>query len=202
VNLIQRKPFGLLATLLVALVTFLASCSNYDRLVEKDQAAQKAWANIEAQLQRRADLIPNLVETVKAAAKHEKETFDDVAEARAKATSIQVTPEMLEDPAAMEKFAAAQQELSKSLGRLLATAEAYPELKAGDRFRDLQVQLEGTENRIAHAREEYNSAASEFNAELQKVRGQVVNKLTGKPFQPKALYKAEASAHVAPKVSF
>ena len=189
----------LCATIAIALF----GCQNYDTLVAKDQACQKAWGDLQSQLQRRADLIPNIVATVKGSAKFEKDTLEAVTKARAEATSIQVTPEMLEDPAAMKKFTDAQAELKGSLSRLLAVAEAYPDLKSTAAFHDLTIELEGTENRIQRAREQYNAAVSDYNTELGKVRGQVVNKVTGRTFKPRAYYQADANATgPAPTVSF
>lgn len=177
-------------------------CSKYDELVEKNAIADQKWADIDAALQRRYDLIPNLVETVKASAKHEQETLDAVTQARANATSIKLTSEDLSDPAKVAAFQKAQDQLKGALSRLLAVQEAYPDLKANQGFRDLQVQLEGTENRILRAREQYNDAARDYNATLGKVGGAALNKITGKPFQPRVYFTASAEAQVAPKVSF
>ena len=140
----------------------LASCG-YNDLQGLDEDTKAAWSEVVNQYQRRADLIPNLVATVKGYAAHEKETLEGVVEARAKATSIQVTPEMLRDQAAFEQFQKAQAGLSSALGRLIAVAENYPNLKADQNFRDLQSQLEGTENRIAVARKRYIDRVAEFN---------------------------------------
>jgi LemA protein len=199
-----RRSFGaaLLVCLLTALATMLPACSKYDELVQKDQVAQQRWADIEAQLQRRHDLVPNLVATVKASAKHEEDTLRQVAEARARATSIQLTADDLTDPAKMEAFQRAQEQLSGALSRLMMIQERYPDLKANQGFRDLQVQLEGTENRVLRSREVYNAAVAEYNAALQKVGGMAINKVTGKPFKPRVYYTATAEAQVAPKVSF
>lgn len=140
----------------------LASCG-YNDLQGLDEDTKAAWSEVVNQYQRRADLIPNLVATVKGYAAHEKETLEGVVEARAKATSVQVTPEMLRDQAAFEQFQKAQAGLSSALGRLIAVAENYPNLKADQNFRDLQSQLEGTENRIAVARKRYIDRVAEFN---------------------------------------
>jgi LemA protein len=194
---------ALFIALCVLLGATLAGCQNYDTLVAKDQECQKAWANLQSQLQRRYDLIPNIVATVKGSAKFEKDTLEAVTKARSDATSIQVTPEMLEDPAAMKKFNDAQDQLKGSLGRLLAVAEAYPDLKSTQAFHDLTIELEGTENRIQRAREQYNAAVGDYNTELGKIKGQVVNKVTGRPFKPRAYYQADAAATgPAPTVSF
>jgi LemA protein len=146
----------------IALSLALAGCG-YNDLQGLDEDTKAAWSEVVNQYQRRADLIPNLVATVKGYAAHEKETLEGVVEARAKATSIQVTPEMLRDQAAFEQFQKAQAGLSSALGRLIAVAENYPNLKADQNFRDLQSQLEGTENRIAVARKRYIDRVAEFN---------------------------------------
>lgn len=193
------------ARLLLVVVTLwaaLTGCAGYDVLVEKDQVAAEKWANVDANLQRRADLIPNLVAVVKGSAAHEKDTLDAVVKARAEATSMKLSDEDLNDPEKMKAFVEKQDALSKSLGRLLMIQEAYPDLKANQGFRDLQVQLEGTENRILRAREEYNAAARDYNAELGKVRGKVYNKVTGKPFAARAYYVASESAQTVPSVAF
>lgn len=135
----------------------------YNDLQGLDEDTKAAWSEVVNQYQRRADLIPNLVNTVKGYAAHERETLESVVSARAQATSVQVTPETLRDPAAFEQFQRAQQSLSTALGRLIAVAENYPNLKADQNFRDLQSQLEGTENRIAVARKRYIDKVAEFN---------------------------------------
>lgn len=194
-----------LMTGLLALVSALglSGCQKYDALIEKDEIVSQKWADVDAQLQRRHDLIPNLIETVKASAKYEQTTLTQVAEARASATAIKLSADDLSDPAKMAAFTKAQDQLKGALSRLLMTQENYPELKANQSFRDLQVQLEGTENRILRAREQYNQSVREYNAELGKISGTVVNKATGKPFK-KREYFAAASEDVkaAPKVSF
>ena len=139
-----------------------AGCG-YNDLQGLDEDTKAAWSEVVNQYQRRADLIPNLVNTVKGYASHERETLESVVQARAKATSVQVTPETLRDPAAFEQFQKAQQSLSSALGRLIAVAENYPNLKADQNFRDLQSQLEGTENRIAVARKRYIDKVADFN---------------------------------------
>lgn len=148
--------------LLAVLVLFLPGCG-YNDLQGLDEDTKAAWSEVVNQYQRRADLIPNLVNTVKGYAAHERETLENVVKARAQATSVQVTPETLRDPAAFEQFQKSQQSLSAALGRLIAVAENYPNLKADQNFRDLQSQLEGTENRIAVARKRYIDRVAEFN---------------------------------------
>jgi LemA protein len=193
---------AMLAASWLLLFAFVPGCQNYDVLVQKDQVTQQKFADLQAQLQRRADLVPNLVATVKASAKHEEDTLEEVTKARAAATAIQVTPGDLDDPAKMKAFQDAQNNLGGALSKLLVVNEAYPDLKANAAYHDLQIQLEGTENRILRAREEYNAAVSDFNTELGKIRGQVVNKITGKPFQPRTYFAASAGSQDAPKVSF
>jgi len=146
----------------VVMVSSLWGCG-YNDLQGLDEDTKAAWSEVINQYQRRADLIPNLVATVKGYAEHEKEVLEGVVKARAQATGIQVTPELLKDPAAFEKFQQAQAGLSSALGRLIAIAENYPNLKADQNFRDLQSQLEGTENRIAVARKRYIDRVAEFN---------------------------------------
>lgn len=187
---------------MLGVAALVPGCQGYDTLVDKDQVAAERWANVEANLQRRADLVPNLVAVVKGSAAHEKETLDRVVKARAEATSVKLSADDLSDPEKMKAFAEKQDELSKSIGRLLVVQEAYPDLKANQGFRDLQVQLEGTENRILRAREEYNAAVRDYNAELGRVRGKVVNKATGKPFQPRAYFNAAPGADAVPSVAF
>jgi LemA protein len=194
----------LLVLLAAAFVVMFAlpGCQNYDKLVDADQTAAQKWADVEASLQRRADLVPNLVATVKGSAKHEEDTLAKVTESRAQAVSIKMSAEDLEDPEKMAAFQKAQDNLKGSLGRLMVIQEQYPDLKANASFHALQVQLEGTENRILRAREEYNAAVKTFNTELGKISGQVVNKATGKPFKPRVYFAASAEAQAVPKVSF
>lgn len=189
--------------LLVLGLAFLGvGCQSYDKLVEKDQACEQKWADVEANLQRRADLVPNLVSTVKASAAHEEKVLAEVTQARASATQVKLEADDFSDPAKMEAFQKAQDGLSGALSRLLMTQEAYPDLKANSQFHDLMVQLEGTENRLLRSREEYNKAVGEYNTELGKIRGQVINKVTGKPFKARVYFKASSEAQAAPKVSF
>ena len=192
-------PF-LLAILALGFTT--TSCSKYDELVERDQTCERAWADVETQLQRRYDLIPNLVATVKDSAAHEEKTLAAVTQARAEATSIKLETDDLTDPVKVAAFQKAQDSLKGSLGRLLAVQESYPDLKANAQFHDLTIELEGTENRIARAREQYNAAVGDYNTTLGQVSGQLVNKVTGKPFKPRIYFKASSEATAAPKVSF
>jgi LemA protein len=190
------------ALTLVALAFSAASCQRYDTLINKDQIAAEKWSNLESQLQRRSDLIPNLVAVVKGAAKYEQDTLTKVTEARAQVAKINLTADDLSDPEKMAAFQKAQANLSGALSRLMVVQEAYPDLKANQGFHDLQVQIEGTENRILRGREEYNAAARDYNSELLRIGGQVVNRVTGKPFKPRVYFTATPESQVVPKVSF
>jgi len=159
----ERRWWRTTAIALVMISTWFVSGCGYNDLQGLDEDTKAAWSEVINQYQRRADLIPNLVATVKGYAAHEKETLEGVVNARAKATGIQVTPEVLKDPAAFEAFQSAQSGLTSALGRLIAIAENYPNLKADQNFRDLQSQLEGTENRITVARKRYIDRVAEYN---------------------------------------
>jgi LemA protein len=191
---------------LLAITFFLVtlpSCAKYDQLVNLDQVAQEKWSNLDANLQRRADLVPNLVATVKAAANYEQSTLEKITQARASATSVKLSADDLTDPAKVKAFQEAQDKISYSaLSRLLVSNENYPKLQASGQYTDLMKQLEGTENRILRAREEYNGAVRAYNAELLKIGGTVVNKATGQPFKPRVYFTASPESTVAPKVSF
>ncbi len=182
----------------VVLMLSLSSC-NYNSLVEKQQSVDQQWAEVENQYQRRSDLIPNLVATVKGYATHEQETFERVTEARAKATSINISAEDLNEET-LEKFQAAQNELQSALKSLLAVSEAYPDLKANENFKDLQTQLEGTENRIATARGRYTEAVRDYNTAIKKFPTTIYAGWFG--FEPKPQFKASEGASEAPKVEF
>ncbi|ABL66034.1 LemA family protein [Chlorobium phaeobacteroides] len=181
-------------------VSTLSGCG-YNSIQQNDEAVNRAWGDLESQLQRRADLVPNLVATVKGAANFEKETLTAVIEARAKATSVQLTPEMLSDPQAMTKFQGAQGALSSSLSRLMLVVERYPDLKANQNFRDLQNQLEGTENRITVARQRYNAAVETFNFSIRQFPNSLTNSLMLK-LKAKEYFKADAAAKAVPEVKF
>ncbi|WP_163998946.1 LemA family protein [Pyxidicoccus caerfyrddinensis] len=198
----NARPFRGNALLVLLAVTMVTGCQKYDVLIEKDQVAEQRWADLEAALQRRADLIPNLVNTVKAAAASEKEILSAVLEARAKATSIQLSGEDLQDPAKVAAFQQAQEQLSGALSRLLVVQEKYPELKSNENFRALQVQLEGTENRILRSREQYNAAVRDYNTELGKVGGSVVRRATGGTFKPREYFRASPASQTVPQVNF
>ena len=171
-----------------------------NQLVREEQNVNAAWAQVQNQYQRRADLIPNLVETVKGFAAQERGVLEAVTQARARATGVQLTPEALNDPKAMERFQAAQRELSGALSRLLVTVERYPELKSNQNFLALQSQLEGTENRIAVERRRFNESVREYNTRLRLFPGSVVAGMVG--FRPKAFFEAAPDAATPPKVKF
>jgi LemA protein len=192
----------LLLPVLLLSAALLPGCQKYDELIAKDQVAEQRWADLEAALQRRSDLIPNLVNTVKAAAESEKDILAAVLEARAKASSIQLRGEDLQDPAKVAAFQKAQEGLSGALSRLLVVQEKYPDLKSNENFRALQVQLEGTENRILRSREQYNAAVADYNTELGKIRGAVVKRATGGTFKPREYFRASPESQAAPKVNF
>lgn len=182
----------------IAIALSLSSC-NYNSLVEKQQSVEQSWAEVENQYQRRADLIPNLVSTVKGYATHESATLEKVTEARAKATSINISAEELNEEN-LAKFQEAQNELTGALKSLLAVTEAYPDLKANENFKDLQVQLEGTENRVATARGRYTEAVAAYNTAIKKFPTVIYAGWFG--FDAKPQFKAEAGAQTAPKVEF
>jgi LemA protein len=195
---------GLAVVVGIVVLVGIACASTYNGLVQLDQAVQAQWGQVENVYQRRADLVPNLVETVKGAANFEKGTLTAVVEARAKATQVtqQVGAEVVNDPQALQKFQQAQQGLSGALSRLLVTVERYPELKATQNFRDLQAQLEGTENRITVERMRFNDAARAFNTRRNSFPTVVLAGFFGSRFQPKAYFQAEKGAEQAPKVKF
>jgi LemA protein len=179
-------------------VLSLSSCG-YNSMVQLDEQVTSQWAQVENVYQRRSDLIPNLVASVKGAAEFEKTTLTDVIAARAKATSITVDPANL-TPESIAQFQAAQGQLGQSLGRLLATVEAYPELKANQNFLELQAQLEGTENRITVERQKFNTVTQEYNSKIRTFPNNLTAGMFG--FKPKGYFKADAGANKAPKVEF
>lgn len=171
----------------------------YNAFVAGEEEVESAWSQVENQYQRRADLVPNLVATVKGYAAHEQETLESVVEARAKATQITIDPSNA-TPEQLAAFQAAQGELSQALGRLLAVAESYPDLKANENFRDLQAQLEGTENRIAVARQQFNDTARAYNTKVRRFPTNIIARICG--FEKKPYFEAEEGAEKAPKVEF
>lgn len=184
--------------LVIAMIPVFSSC-NYNSLVEQKQGVEQQWAEVQNQYQRRADLIPNLVNTVKGYATHESETFEKVTQARANATAVNINADDLNEET-LAKFQAAQNELSGALKSLLAVTEAYPDLKANENFRDLQVQLEGTENRIATARGRYTEAVAGYNTSIKKFPTVIYAGWFG--FTPEPQFKADDAAQRAPEVKF
>ena len=193
---------GLITIISIAAIVlggFLWIKGSYNKMVTMDEYVQNAWAQVENVYQRRADLIPNLVATVKGYAEHESSTLENVVAARARATQMRIDPENLsaED---LAKFNEAQGELSTALGRLLLIQENYPDLKANQQFSELQAQLEGTENRIATERMKFNDAAKAYNTLIRKFPDNIIASLFG--FEKKGYFEAQAGAEVAPKVEF
>ncbi|MGA7826174.1 MAG: LemA family protein [Geobacteraceae bacterium] len=184
----------------VLILSTLSGCG-YNTIQANEEAVFAAWGNVEAAYQRRADLIPNLVEVVKGYAKHEKDTLTAVTEARAKVGSMQISKAALDDPAAFSKFQQAQGELSGALSRLMVVVERYPDLKANQNFLDLQNQLEGTENRINVARVRYNKAVEVFNVSIRTFPNSLTNSLL-LHLQRKEPFKADEGAKSAPKIKF
>jgi len=188
--------------LLLAWLASLLSACGYNDFQAKDEAIKAAWGEVVNQYQRRADLIPNLVNTVKGYASHERETLEAVTKARATATSIQVTPETLNDPQAFQRFQQAQGELSGALSRLLAVAENYPQLKADAAFRDLQSQLEGTENRITVARQRYIAAVRDYNVLARSFPTNLTAMVFNYEVKPSFTVENEKAISTPPAVKF
>jgi len=189
-----------LPLLLITLLSLLSGCG-YNTMQANEEAVIAAWGNVESSYQRRADLIPNLVEVVKGYAKHEADTLQAVTEARAKVGSMQVSKDVLNNPESLNKFQQAQGQLSSALSRLMVVVEKYPDLKANQNFMDLQKQLEGTENRINVARERYNKSVQIFNTSIRTFPNSLTNSML-LHLQRKEPFKAEEGAKVAPKVKF
>ena len=183
----------------VAVLAVVWGISGYNGLVSMDEGVQTKWADVETQYQRRADLIPNLVNTVKGYAAHESETLQAVVEARAKATSVNIDPSNM-SAEQIANFQKAQDGVSSALGRLLVTVEKYPDLKANENFRELQAQLEGTENRISVARRDYNEAARKYNTSLRSFPKNILAGMFG--FEKKAYFEAQEGSEQAPTVQF
>jgi LemA protein len=191
-----------LAWLAALLASLLLSGCGYNQFQQLDEQVKAAWSEVLNQYQRRADLIPNIVSTVKGEANFEQETLTKVIEARAKATSIQATPELINDPAAFQKFQAAQGELSSALSRLMVTVERYPDLKANQAFQDLRVQLEGTENRITVARNRYIKAVNDFNVLARSFPTNLTAMLFSYPVKQNFTVQNEAAISAPPAVNF
>ena len=186
---------------MILLIVLLSTSCGYNTLQVMEESVFKAWGDIESNLQRRADLIPNLVATVKGYAAHEKETLEAVIEARSKATSVQLSSKDLSNPQAMQQMLQAQGGLSSALARLMVVVERYPDLKANQNFMDLQNQLEGTENRINVARQRYNQSVEKFNGAIRKFPNSLTNSLL-LHLERKEYFKAESGAQQAPKIKF
>jgi LemA protein len=207
---VQKNPvkgksiaLGCLGVLIIGiLAVVLFGVGSYNTLVKLDQDVKSAWAQVENVYQRRSDLVPNLVETVKGAANFEKETYTAVTEARAKAGQTKIDASQLNDPAAFAKFQQAQDQLGGALSRLLVTVEKYPDLKATANFQTLQSQLEGTENRITVERQRFNDAANAFNKKRSTFPTVLMAGFFGSKFAEKAYFKAVEGSDVAPKVTF
>lgn len=192
------KKSTLIILAIVAVVVVWA-ISGYNGLVSKEEGVNQAWANVESAYQRRSDLIPNLVNTVKGYAEHESETLQAVTDARAKATSINIDPATA-TPEQVTAYMEAQQGVGSALGRLIAVSESYPELKANENFRDLQAQLEGTENRIKVERDRYNEAVKTFNVQIRRFPTNILASMFG--FEKRSMFEAQEGAEVAPVVEF
>ena len=195
-NFSHSWPFALF----MLLAATLTGCG-YNEIQRNEEAVFAAWADVEATYQRRADLIPNLVETVKAYASHERETLQAVTDARTRIGQVQISSRNLGDVAAVQKYIEAQGAMSSALSRLLAIAEAYPDLKASQNFRDLQHQLEGTENRINVARQRYNEAVQIFNSSIRSFPNNLTNKFLLR-LERKEPFRAQPGAEQAPRVQF
>ena len=190
---------GTLALIAIVAIVVIWAISGYNGLVTLDENVSNAWSNVETQYQRRADLIPNLVSTVKGYATHEKETLEGVVEARSKATSIKLDADNL-TPAQLAAFQKAQGDVTTALGKLLAITENYPDLKANENFKELQAQLEGTENRITVARMEFNKQAKELNTQIRRFPKNLLASIFG--IDKRAYFEAAEGAANAPKVEF
>lgn len=192
---------GVGAIIVVIIIGFVMwGVSIYNNLITLEEGVNQSWAQVENQYQRRADLVPNLVNTVKGVADFEKETYTAVTEARAKVNQINVTPQMLEDPNAFQQFQSAQGELGNALSRLLVTVENYPQLKANENFMQLQAQLEGTENRIAVERMKFNQTVQEYNTTIRRFPANFIAGIAG--FNQKQYFQAAEGAETVPEVQF
>ena len=198
----KRGTIALVVGVGLIVVLGFSCIGSYNTLNALDQQVQAQWAQVQNAYQRRLDLIPNLVETVKGAAKFEQDTFTAVAEARSKAGQVKLGPDIVNDPAAFKKFQEANDQLSSALSRLMVVVEKYPDLKATEAFRDLQAQLEGTENRISVERMRFNEAARAFNTKRNSFPTVIIANLFGKRFAEKQYFQATAGAERAPQVKF
>ena len=195
----MKKNKGLIITIVVIALVALWGILSYNGLVEKDEKVSNQWANVETQYQRRSDLIPNLVNTVKGYAKHESQTLEAVMAARSQATQVKIDPSNC-TPQQLAAYQKAQGDVTTALGKLLAITENYPDLKANQNFLELQSQLEGTENRINVARKDFNDSAKEYNTSLRRFPRNIIASMFG--FEKRNYFEAEAGAEKAPKVEF
>lgn len=195
----MKKNKGLIITIVVIALVAIWGISSYNGLVSMDENVSNSWANVETQYQRRSDLIPNLVNTVKGYAKHESETLESVMEARSQATQVKIDPSNC-TPQQLAAYQKAQGDVTTALGKLLAITENYPDLKANQNFLELQSQLEGTENRINVARKDFNDTAKKYNTSLRRFPRNIIASMFG--FEKRNYFEAEAGAEKAPKVEF
>lgn len=195
----MKKNKGLIITIVVIALVALWGISSYNGLVSMDENVSNQWANVETQYQRRSDLIPNLVNTVKGYAKHESQTLESVMQARSQATQVKIDPSNC-TPQQLAAYQKAQGDVTTALGKLLAITENYPDLKANQNFLELQSQLEGTENRINVARKDFNDTAKKYNTSLRRFPRNIVASMFG--FEKRAYFEAEAGAEKTPKVEF
>lgn len=195
----MKKNKGLIITIVVIALVALWGISSYNGLVGMDENVNNQWANVETQYQRRSDLIPNLVNTVKGYAKHESQTLEAVMAARSQATQVKIDPSNC-TPQQLAAYQKAQGDVTTALGKLLAITENYPDLKANQNFLELQSQLEGTENRINVARKDFNDSAKEYNTSLRRFPRNIIASMFG--FEKRNYFEAEAGAEKAPKVEF
>lgn len=195
----MKKNKGLIITVVVIALVAIWGISSYNGLVSMDENVSNSWANVETQYQRRSDLIPNLVNTVKGYAKHESETLESVMAARSQATQVKIDPSNC-TPQQLAAYQKAQGDVTTALGKLLAITENYPDLKANQNFLELQSQLEGTENRINVARKDFNDTAKKYNTSLRSFPRNIIASMFG--FEKRAYFEAEAGAEKAPKVEF
>ncbi len=192
-----RKNLGLFITLGVVLILFGYGCNGYNGLVKSDQEIKKVWGNVETQYQRRTDLYSSVIKTIEGSANFEKTTLKEVMSARASATQVKVD---INDPATLAKYQAAQGQLQNAFGRLMAVAEAYPDLKTTKSFQDFQTQIEGTENRIGVARKDYNDAVQQYNLTVKVFPKNILANIFG--YKEKAYYQANPGSENAPEIKF
>lgn len=195
----MKKNKGLIITIVVIALVAIWGISSYNGLVSMDENVSNSWANVETHYQRRSDLIPNLVNTVKGYAKHESETLESVMQARSQATQVKIDPSNC-TPQQLAAYQKAQGDVTTALGKLLAITENYPDLKANQNFLELQSQLEGTENRINVARKDFNDTAKKYNTSLRRFPRNIIASMFG--FEKRNYFEAEAGAEKAPKVEF